>query len=107
VTGRVFFEEVIRENLDVVRPDQVQLIFDRRVTRQTPGRSCPAPQTIECTSPNGANATVNETATDGWSVGSVGCSPGSGTFRCRCPPALAPTSSGAGDDSWRRGRRRG
>ena len=37
-TGRVFFEEVIRENLDVGRPDQVQLIFDRRVTRQTPGR---------------------------------------------------------------------
>jgi hypothetical protein len=38
ITGRVFFEEVIRENLDVGRPDQVQLIFDRRVTRQTPGR---------------------------------------------------------------------
>jgi hypothetical protein len=38
VTGRVFFEEVIRENLDIGRPDQVQLIFDRRVTRRTPGR---------------------------------------------------------------------
>jgi hypothetical protein len=38
VTGRVFFEEVIRENLDVGRPDQVQLIFDRRITRRTPGR---------------------------------------------------------------------
>src|SRR5262249_52556971 len=37
-SGRVFFEEVIRENLDLGRPDQVQLIFDRRVTRQTPGR---------------------------------------------------------------------
>src|SRR5271169_2537810 len=37
-TGRVFFEEVIRENLDLGRPDQVQLIFGRRVTRQTPGR---------------------------------------------------------------------
>ena len=37
-TGRVFFEEVIRENLDLGRPDQVQLIFERRVTRQTPGR---------------------------------------------------------------------
>jgi hypothetical protein len=36
--GRVFFEEVIRENLDLGRPDQVQLIFQRRVTRQTPGR---------------------------------------------------------------------
>jgi len=37
-TGRAFFEEVIRENLDVGRPDQVQLIFDRRVIRSTPGR---------------------------------------------------------------------
>lgn len=36
--GRVFFEEVIRENLDVGRPDQVQLIFGRSVTRRTPGR---------------------------------------------------------------------
>jgi hypothetical protein len=38
VTGRVFFEEVIRENLDIGRPGQVQLIFDRRVSRRTPGR---------------------------------------------------------------------
>jgi hypothetical protein len=38
LTGRVFFEEVIRENLDLGRPDQVQLIFGRRVTRRTPGR---------------------------------------------------------------------
>ena len=37
-TGRCFFEEVIRENLDLGRPDQMQLIFDRRVTRRTPGR---------------------------------------------------------------------
>src|SRR5882672_4032355 len=38
VTGRVFFEEVIRENLDIGRPSQVQLIFDRRVSRRTPRR---------------------------------------------------------------------
>lgn len=38
LSGRVFFEEVIRENLDLGRPDQVQLIFERRVTRRTPGR---------------------------------------------------------------------
>src|SRR5487761_338107 len=36
--GRIFFEEVIRENLDLGRPDQVQLIFGRRVTKATPGR---------------------------------------------------------------------
>lgn len=38
VTGRIFFEQVIRENLDIGRPGQVQLIFDRRITRRTPGR---------------------------------------------------------------------
>jgi hypothetical protein len=41
VTGRVFFEQVIRDNLDAGRPDQVSLIFDRRVVhgrhRPTPG----------------------------------------------------------------------
>ncbi len=37
LTGRVFFEEVIRENLDIGRPDRVQLIFDRRISRRTPG----------------------------------------------------------------------
>jgi hypothetical protein len=36
-TGRQFFEEVIRENLDLGRPDRVQLIFGRKVTRRTPG----------------------------------------------------------------------
>jgi hypothetical protein len=38
VTGRLFFEQVIRENLDMGRPDQVQLIFDRRIIKRTPGR---------------------------------------------------------------------
>jgi len=37
-TGRIFFEQVIRENLDLGRPDQVQLIFERRVRKDTPGR---------------------------------------------------------------------
>jgi hypothetical protein len=38
LTGRIFFEEVIRENLDIGRPDQVQLIFGRRISKETPGR---------------------------------------------------------------------
>ena len=38
VQGRVFFEEVVRENLDMGRPDHVQLIFNRRVSRRTPTR---------------------------------------------------------------------
>jgi len=38
VTGRIFFEEVIRENLDIGRPSQVSLIFDRKINRRTPGQ---------------------------------------------------------------------
>lgn len=36
--GREFFEQVVRENLDLGRPDRVQLIFGRRVYRNTPSR---------------------------------------------------------------------
>ena len=34
----MLFEEIIRENVDLGRPDHVQLIFDRRVTKRTPSR---------------------------------------------------------------------
>lgn len=35
--GRAFFEQAIRDHLDLGRPDQVSLLFQRRVTRRTPG----------------------------------------------------------------------
>jgi hypothetical protein len=35
VHGRGFFEEVIRENIDLGRPEQVQLIFARKMQRKT------------------------------------------------------------------------
>lgn len=35
--GRAFFEELIRENLDIGRPDRVRLIFDRKIIKSTPG----------------------------------------------------------------------
>ena len=35
--GRTFFEEVMRDHLDLGRPDRLQLIFDRRVAKATPG----------------------------------------------------------------------
>jgi len=42
VSGRIFFEQVIRDNLDIGRPDQVGLVFERRVIsrgrHRTPGR---------------------------------------------------------------------
>ncbi len=37
VSGRIFFEQTIRDNLDIGRPDQVSLIFNRQVRRNTPG----------------------------------------------------------------------
>jgi hypothetical protein len=42
VSGRIFFEQVIRDNLDIGRPDQISLVFNRRLMtkgpRATPGR---------------------------------------------------------------------
>src|SRR3954469_15663107 len=37
VSGRIFFEEVIRKNLHIGHPKQIQRIFERWVTRGTPG----------------------------------------------------------------------
>lgn len=38
VQGRIFFEQVIRDNIDLGRPDRVQLVFQRRINKATPGR---------------------------------------------------------------------
>ncbi|MBV9140088.1 MAG: hypothetical protein JO115_04095 [Pseudonocardiales bacterium] len=42
VSGRIFFEQVLHDNLDTGRPDHISLIFNRRVitkgSRCTPGR---------------------------------------------------------------------
>jgi hypothetical protein len=42
VSGRIFFDQVIADNLAIGRPDQVGLIFDRKIVRKgpraTPGR---------------------------------------------------------------------
>src|SRR5713226_8994243 len=38
VRGREFFEQVIRENLDLGRPDRVQLVFGRQLRWNTPSR---------------------------------------------------------------------
>jgi hypothetical protein len=35
VSGRCFFQEVIRENIDLGRPEQVQLIFSRKMNKST------------------------------------------------------------------------
>jgi hypothetical protein len=38
IRGRQFFDEVLRENLDLGRPERIQLLFDRRIVKATPGR---------------------------------------------------------------------
>jgi hypothetical protein len=42
VSGRMFFEQVIRDNLDIGRPDQVALVFNRKLIRRGP-RATPGP----------------------------------------------------------------
>jgi hypothetical protein len=37
-TARAFFDAMIRDHLDIGRPDRVSITFDRRVSRATPGR---------------------------------------------------------------------
>src|SRR6516225_6283179 len=49
LSGRVFFEEVIRENLDLGRPDHVQLVFQRPIHKRTPG--CVADFALLCSLP--------------------------------------------------------
>ena len=46
MSGRIFFEQVLHDNLDVGRPDQVGLVFDRRIIRRgnTPRRAGSAPE---------------------------------------------------------------
>lgn len=36
--GRQFFEAVIQDNIDLGRPERIQLIFPRKITKQTPGK---------------------------------------------------------------------
>jgi len=38
VRGREFFESVIRENIDLGRPDRIQLLFERKIIKTTPGK---------------------------------------------------------------------
>jgi hypothetical protein len=36
ISGRIFFEQVLHDNLDIGRPDQIGLVFDRRIIRRGP-----------------------------------------------------------------------
>ncbi len=36
--GRAWFEQTLRDQLDLGRPDKIQIVFGRKITRTTPGR---------------------------------------------------------------------
>jgi hypothetical protein len=38
LTGRQFFEQIIKDNVTLGHPSQLQLIFDRKIMKTTPGR---------------------------------------------------------------------
>jgi hypothetical protein len=42
VSGRIFFEQVLRENPDIGRPDRIGLVFNRKIIRTGP-RAAPGP----------------------------------------------------------------
>jgi hypothetical protein len=61
IHGRQFFEEVIRDNLDIGRPDRVQLIFDRRLIRRGPNKT-PAPFAPVCSQKASSPASASTTS---------------------------------------------
>ena len=38
INGRILFENIIKENIQLGRPENMSLIFDRRITKRTPGQ---------------------------------------------------------------------
>ena len=59
VSGRIFFEQVLHDNLDIGRPDQVSLIFDRRIIRK--GRARPRAGSAPGSSPTGSSRRCTST----------------------------------------------
>ena len=61
VNGRIFFEQLIRDNLGIGRPDQVGLIFGRRIQRgrKHPLRAGSAPASSPRTSPRACTSTTS------------------------------------------------
>jgi hypothetical protein len=90
LSGRVLFEEVIRENLDIGRPDKVGLIFDRQIRRRgkhpIPGRWRTRVLTAGVT-PGSPRATTSTTRSSSTTRKGVRCA-----LRLRRPSMTAGTS---------------
>ena len=92
VSGRIFFEQVIRDNLDLGRPDQVWLVFDRRIHSRgiRPPRAGSGPESSPKESPRACTWTTSTP-------------PSSSTTRKDerygpRPPSTTPTTSTSGND---------
>jgi hypothetical protein len=83
VSGRIFFEQVIRDNLDLGRPDRVSLIFARQVRRNTPGRF--RTRVITSTSPRACTWTTSTPRSSSTTRKGGRCGPR--------PPSTTPTTS--------------
>ena len=91
ISGRVFFEQVIRDNLDAGRPDQVSLIFDRRLKRTGP-RATPCrfrTPVITEGSPRACTSTTNTPRSSSTTRKAGRCAPR--------PPSTTPQTSGSGN----------
>jgi len=67
------------------------------VDDEIPIVSCPVDPILECRGPNGANATVNASATDNCSVESVTCDPSSGLFPIGMTDVTCSATDGSGN----------
>jgi hypothetical protein len=91
VSGRIFFEQVIRDNLDIGRPDHLALVFGRRLFRKGPTR--PRDVSAPGSSPTGSPRACT------WTTGTP---PSGATTRKdgRCgprPPSTTPATSTSAD----------
>jgi len=96
--GREFFEEIIRDNLDLGRPDRVQLVFDRVVTKKTPGQF--RTRVIQNTAHPDTVPTVATSGSAQPARPQRGATPKENSAKRR-KGALCPTHTGRGDTSGR------
>jgi hypothetical protein len=66
-----FFEALIADNLDLGRPHNVEIIFNRRIRRDTPGTSAP-PSTAATTAAWWSTSSTSTPASSGTSIATRG-----------------------------------
>jgi hypothetical protein len=103
--ARAFFEALVADNLDLGRPDEVKLIFGRRIRKDTPAasppRSSPAAWRWPSTSSTGTPASSNTSRKAGrcgprrWSTRPpTWAASAAYAISANCKPRLAPPTGG-------------